>query len=58
MIQKILISQNKTGKVRLFREEYTSIQVRYVVENEKYFNSHRKFYEALKEYNEILLVEK
>jgi len=58
MHQKILISQTENGKIRIFREEYTSVQVRYVVENEKYFNSHQNFFLALKEYNEISNVEK
>jgi len=53
MYQKILISQNETGKIRIFKEEYTSIQTRFIVENEKYFNSHKNFYPALAEFNKI-----
>jgi len=51
--QTHLISQTESGKIRILREEYNSVQVRYVVENEKYFNSHQNFYQAMKEYNEI-----
>ena len=52
-VKQILISQNKTGNIRLIKEEYTVIQKRYVVENKNYFNSHRNFNNALDEYNEL-----
>ena len=56
-VKQILISQNKTGNIRLIKEEYTVIQKRYVVEHENYFNSHRNFNLALSEYNELCKLE-
>ena len=52
-INRILISKNKTGSVRLIKEEYTVVQKRYVVENNAYFNSFKNFQNALSEYNEL-----
>jgi len=51
--EQTIIAQNKSGKIRLIKEDYISIQTRYIIENEKYFNSHKKFYSALAEYKDL-----
>ena len=56
-VNQTLISQNKTGNIRLIKEEYTTVQKRYIVENKNYFNSFKNFHNALDEYNELNTLE-